>query len=157
MFGSIDDRGLSNLRRLLDDLNTQTLVTLGYSADTFAAIRYGTRLRAHRCICFGPITALDSTVAETDNRLAAIINSELKFLVQPTLDCDIQSSPQTLIDLHYGAGCALDKLHASFIQRHENVHEHAHAGFDQHNVFMHLVRTGVYPGIIASVFDCRNQ
>lgn len=129
-------------------------VFIGCSAGGMAAILYGELLRADKVLAFAPQTVLseEKETEYNDNRWHESI-LQLREAVTESRHLDLKSmNPFSAnIDIHYSAGCELDRLHAerlTGIQTRQIPHE----GHDGHLIALNLRDTGVLRQLIENEF-----
>ncbi len=148
------DGAVDYLGELLAAMGTRKLVSVGFSSGSFAALAYGMRLGARRCLAFSPVSRLDDGILDDDPRGSA--NPQARRVFQRLArDLDlrklIRSHPDSRVDLYYGDGCGEDKIHVDYLRDLRNVRHHPVPSASEHGIAMRMIARGSFRTALAAV------
>ncbi len=136
---------LDGIRALATELGTRRLITMGGSATGYTAIRVALDLDADGVLAFVPQTMMPRDASYGVVRSAHTLN-RLKQFASPmmtNLRGVVEARrPRPRIEIYYGEGDRIDRMHAGNLAGLDKVHLNAIRGLRRHNVLAEMVRRG---------------
>lgn len=138
---------IEKLRGFLQSHGTQRLSVLGISSGGYASLRYGLLLGADEISCFsgGTVARPADMKRLGDDRVKVIarrIEQSGTDFLDPVRDVMTTVEIQPDIRLYFGNQAKLDRVQAEDIAHFDNVTLCPIAGYEQHNVFTHVLGSG---------------
>lgn len=145
---------VAHLERLVAELGTRELQTLGASVSGLSAIRYGARLGARRVATFGALTTVDPDFGGTPPNLQRAMRRRLRQATDGAerfedVPDELARAPAMRVDLFVGADCKLDREHAERLAEHPQITIQPVADVDHHYVALSLIAEGRFAEAIA--------
>jgi tetratricopeptide (TPR) repeat protein len=146
------DETVPALRKIIEDLGTETLVTVGSSMGGWGAILFGCHLNAKHVVALAPQTFIRDELRDAygDTRWPIPLGKLKTRQVEDLLPL-VQEHPNTQIDIYFGHDDFYDLFHEVRLKVHDKVNLISVPG-GHHEVGLPLKRQGYLSKILADAF-----